>query len=136
MRRLATLAVAIAGLAALAGCGGTATTGRNFEGTERDVANVVGDLRTAGQRKDGERICTEILARSLVSRLDSAGTSCAQEMTAAAKDVDDFALDVRDVTVTGDRATATVRRGDDGPTATLGFVREANRWKISELSSG
>jgi hypothetical protein len=134
MRR-APLLCTLAGLLGTAGCttANTASTG-DFSGAEGDVAKVVGDLRTAGRRKDGDKICSQLLARSLVSRLDSSGTACRQEMTKAARDADEFALDVRDVTVTGDQATAKVQRGSDGPSTTFRFVREAGRWKISELS--
>ena len=134
MRR-AVLLCLLAPVLAAGGCttANTASSG-DFSGAEGDVAKVVSDLRSAGQRKDGDKICSQLLARSLVSRLDSSGTACRQEMTKAARDADEFALDVRDVTVTGDQATAQVRQGTDGPTATFRFVRESGRWKISELS--
>ena len=133
MRRAALLCL-LGLLLATAGCGAAETTSSgNFSGAEGDVAEVVQDLRSAGQRKDGDEICSKLLARSLVSRLDASGTACRQEMTKAAREADEFALDVRDVTVTGDQATARVQR-PDGPTATFRFVRESGRWKISELS--
>jgi hypothetical protein len=139
MRRLAALATVVA--AAALGASGCATTktassAGSFKGAESDVAKVVDDLRTAGERRDAAKICSEILARPLVTQLDSSGTSCNQEMAKTIKDVDDYAMTVRDVTVTGATATARVQNGAKGTTATFKFVREANRWKVSELAKG
>jgi hypothetical protein len=134
-RRLA-ITAAVAVLLGASGCtaNGSSSSSATFTGTKGDVAKVVSDLSQAGRRKQADRICTQILARTLVQQLSQAGTSCAQEMKKAIDDADDFDLTVRSVTVTGSRATAVVRRGKDGPTATFRFVREAGRWKISELS--
>jgi hypothetical protein len=127
---LITLAVALTGCTSTTSPGSAAS---KFNGTEADVAKVVEDLRTAGQRKDATKVCSQLLAKALVTKLDGAGTSCTQEMDRAASDADDFDLDVRDVTVSGDTATAKVQRGSKGPTKTFSFVREANRWKIASL---
>jgi hypothetical protein len=137
MRPLALTAALAATVLAAAGCtaSGSTSSAGNFEGAEKDVAKVVDDLETAGERQDADRICSEILARDLVSRLDAEGTSCGQEITNATKEADEFAVTVRDVTVTGNAATASVREGtgDNGPTKTLRFVREDGRWKLAEL---
>jgi hypothetical protein len=129
------LVAALAGLAA-SGCTSTrtASSGKSFKGAQADVAKVVAALQTAGERRDATKACTEIFARALVAQLDSSGTSCAQEVAKTIKDVDDFKLDVRDVAVSGATATAHVRNVKT--LATFRFVREANRWKVSELSKG
>jgi hypothetical protein len=133
---LLTAALAATALAA-AGCtaSGSTSSAGSFEGAERDVAKVVDDLETAGERQDADRICSEILARELVDRLDAEGTSCGQEISNATKDADEFAMTVRDVTVTGTTATAEVRQGtgDNGPARTLRLVREDGRWKLADL---
>ena len=119
---------------ALAGCTtASSNSSKKFSGAEADVAKVVDDMQTAGRRHDGTKACTELLARSLVQQLSSGGTSCKDEMTKAMEDADDYSIDVRGVTVSGDTATAKVQRGSDGPTATWKLVREANRWKLSDL---
>jgi hypothetical protein len=137
MRRLAALAIVAAALGA-AGCATTktASSAGSFKGAESDVAKVVDDLRTAGERRDAAKVCSQILAQPLVSSLDSSGTSCTQEMAKTIKDVDDFGMTVRDVTVTGATATARVQNGTKGTTVTFRFVREASRWKVSELAKG
>jgi hypothetical protein len=133
---LLTAALAATALAA-AGCtaGGTTSSAGSFEGAEADVAKVVDDLQSTGERQDADRICSELLARELVDRLDAEGTSCGQEIENATKDADEFAMTVRDVTVTGTTASAQVRQGagDGGPTRTLRFAREDGRWKLADL---
>ena len=132
-RRLA-ITAALAALLGATGCTANGTTSSSkFTGTEGDVAKVVSDLSQAGRRKDTDRICTQILSRTLVQQLSQAGTSCAQEMKKAIDDADDFDLTVQRVTVTGGRASAVVRRGKDGPTATFRFVREGRAWKATDF---
>jgi hypothetical protein len=121
---------------ALAGCGAQAQPSSvdKFQGAERDVAQKVEDLQEAGQRGKPEDICANVLAASLVDQLEAAGADCAQEMKKAIEDADDFELDVRDVKVTGESATAEVQRGEDGPTETMQFMREKGQWRATALS--
>jgi hypothetical protein len=132
MKRL----VAILPLLFLAGCGAQAqpSSVERFQGDERAVAQKVEDLQEAGERRRPEDICAEILAKSLVTQLEAAGADCAQEMTKAIEDADDFELDVQEVEVDGTTATATVRRGDDGPTETMEFTQEGGQWRATSLS--
>ena len=133
LRRVA-IAAALALPFAVSGCtaGGT-TSSAKFTGTQGDVAKVVSDLSQAGQRKDAQKICTQILAQELVRELSDAGTSCQQEMKKAIDDADDYDLTVQSVNVKGSQASAVVRRGKDGPTATFQFVRENGGWKATSF---
>jgi hypothetical protein len=97
------------------------------------VAKVVSDLSTAGQRKDAQKICTQIVSQELARQLSDAGTSCQAEMKKAIDDADDYDLTVQRVTVNGNRATAVVKRGSDGPTATFRFIRENGGWKATSF---
>jgi hypothetical protein len=137
MRRLALVLGLLAAVAA-SGCttAGNTSSSVEFKGAEADVAKVVEDLQGAAARNDADRVCAELLARSLVDTLDAGSTTCGNEIGGAINEATDATLDVRDVTVTGDTATAQVRRGTDGPTATFRFVREAKRWKLAELTRG
>ena len=128
--------VAILGVLFLAGCGSTSQTTSvdSFSGDERAVAQKIEDLQEAGSRRDPEKICTEILAKSLVQQLETAGTSCTDVMKKAIEDADDYDLDVRKVTISGETATATVRRGEDGPTETMEFAKEGDDWRATSLS--
>jgi hypothetical protein len=128
--------VLVAAALGVAGCtSSTGTTSGQFSGAQGDVAQVVSDLAKDGQRKDAQKICSEILARELVDKLNQAGTSCGQEMDKAIADADDFDLSVQKVTINGSSATAVVRRGKDGPTATFRFVREGGKWKATDFGT-
>jgi hypothetical protein len=124
-------------LLVLAGCapagGGGVDTGR-FKGAERDVAQTVSDLTDAARDKDGGRACSQLLSRALVSSL---GPGCAKALKEQFDDADAFKLDVRSITVEGDRATARVTSDFDGHkrATTLPLVRERGGWRIDRLSS-
>ena len=121
----------------LAGCGAQAQSDSSvdtFRGEERNVAQKVEDLQEAGESRNPEDICADILAASLVDELEEAGSDCQHEMQKAIDDADDFELEVLDVTVTGTTATAEVRRGDDGPTQTMQFTQERDEWRATALS--
>jgi hypothetical protein len=128
--------LAIIPLLLLAGCGASTqpSSVENFKGDERAVAQKVEDLQKAGEGRDPETICGEILARSLVQQLEAAGSNCTQEMEKAIEDADDYALDVTDVSISGSSATATVRRGEDGTTETMEFTQEGGQWRATSLS--
>jgi hypothetical protein len=122
---------------ALAGCGSQGQTSSvdNFTNPDqRAVAQKVEDLEDAGKRDKPDDICSNILAKALVTQLDAAGTDCATEMKKAIEDANDFDLDVRKVTITGATATAEVKRGKDGPTEKMQFARENGDWRATSLS--
>ena len=104
---------------------------KDFQGTEKAVADAVDDLGSAGKRKDEGKICTELLTRELAQRMRARGTTCETEVSDAIADSNDFDLTVEDVAITGDKATARVR--GRGGVRTLGFVRERNGWRIDSF---
>ena len=124
------------GVLALAGCGAQAesSSAEKFQGDERAVAQKVEDLQEAGEERNPEDICSEILSRSLVQQLEAAGVDCREEMEKAIDDADDYELDVQDVTISGSTATARVRRGRDGPTETMEFAKQNGQWRATSLS--
>jgi uncharacterized protein HemX len=129
------LPVLLAALA-LAGCGAQAeqSSAEKFTGEDQAVAQKVEDLQEAGEGRNAEDICSDILASSLVQQLEAAGVKCADEMEKAIDDADDYDLEVQKVTVSGSTATAEVRRGDDGPTETMEFTKENGQWRATSLS--
>jgi hypothetical protein len=131
--RRAAIAAALAVALGVAGCTSTNTSTAKFTGAQGQVAQVVADLQQAGQRKDAQKICTQIVSQALVRQLSDAGTSCQSEMKKAIDDADDYDLTVKSVTVKGSQATAVVRRGTDGPTATFRFVREGGGWRATSF---
>ena len=98
------------------------------------MAQKVEDLQEAGEGREPEDICSNILASSLVQQIEAAGVKCADEMEKAIDDADDYDLEVQEVTVSGSTATAQVRRGDDGPTETMEFTKENGQWRATSLS--
>jgi hypothetical protein len=135
MRRV--LAFAAALTLSLSACGAASSTQNSkFKGAQQDVVKVVDSLAQAGSRGDAERICTEILAKQLVTELKTAGGECETEMDRAIKDASDYDLQVVSVKVNGPNATAQVRQGDKGAVATFTFVKEGGAWKASALGSG
>jgi outer membrane PBP1 activator LpoA protein len=127
----------VASLLLLAGCGAQSQQSSvdTFQGEQRAVAQKVEDLEDAGQGRDPETICADILAARLVDELEAAGTDCPQEMDKAIDDADDFDLEVLEVDINGSSATARVRRGSDGPTETMQFTQERGEWRATALSS-
>ena len=134
MRRAFLAAPVIALL--VSGCGAAAETQESkFENNpdQKQIAALVDDLSNAGAQRKADVICTNILSKSLVNELKAAGGNCETEMDRAIKDASDYDLQVTDVKVNGTTATATVRQGDDGKTATFSFVKEGNAWRASAL---
>jgi hypothetical protein len=125
-------------LAALAaGCGASASSAGDFEGEERRVADVVEKLQSAGETGDAAEICAEVLASDLREEMRAAGANCEQELDKAIQDADDFELEVEDVTITGDTATARVRgrENDEEAVRTFEFAREESGWRATSLGS-
>jgi hypothetical protein len=123
-------------LAALAsGCTGGSSSAGGFEGEEKQVAEVVEELQSAGEAGDAGAICEDVLARQLREQIQEAGASCEQEIEQALKDADDFDLEVEDVTIQGNSATAKVRGQDQGEERVrdFEFVREGSGWRASSL---
>jgi outer membrane PBP1 activator LpoA protein len=128
MRRLPLLLALLAALA-LAGCGqaSSESSADKFKGDQKAVAEVVENLQDAGERKDAERICNDILAPSLVAQVKAAGSDCAAQMKASLDDADEYELQ-------GNRAEAEVK-GKGSETATMALVKERGGWRIADLGA-
>ena len=127
-------ALAAAGLAGCAPSGGSGVDTGEFSGEEKRVAEAIDELADAGRRSDGERVCSDLLARRVVDQL---GRRCAKALEDQLDNADVFELDVEDITVSGARATARVRsdfNGSEQP-RTLVLVREGQDWKLAEMSA-
>lgn len=123
-------------LAALAtGCGASGSSAGDFEGEEANVAEAVESIQSAGEARDAQKLCDELLAKALRDAIAEAGSSCEVELDKSIRDADDFELEVADVTVQGDTATARVLGGEgDGRTErTFEFAREDGDWRATAL---
>jgi hypothetical protein len=128
---LTILAALVAG-----GCGASSSdsTG-DFKGEARVVAVAVEDLEEAGRKDEPARICSDLLADSLLARLRQGGTNCRTAVDEALQDVDSYDLDVDRIDIKGTRATVRVTSGsgNDEKTDTLTLEREGRAWKIASL---
>jgi hypothetical protein len=122
----------------LAGCAQQETSANDFKGDEKAVASAVEDLQTNAQNRKPGDICSNNLSRELADKLKTAGNDCTSEMEKITGDADDFQLDVKAVTVTGNTATAevTTRKGDDKDAkVTFTLVKEGGDWRLSDLGA-
>ena len=136
-RRVRPRPLALLPLVLLAGCapsgGGGVDTGR-FQGAEKDVAKTLDDLSEAARKRDAARVCAQLLSRRRVDALDR-DSSCRTAMDDQLTSSDVFALDVDDIKVAVNRATAKVRSNFDGDKTlrTLAFVLEGGRWRLDSV---
>jgi hypothetical protein len=138
-RQPATALAAVATCAALiAGCAPTTSSNTklsDFRGDQRAVAQAVVDFQSAANDGNEQRICRDLLAQSLASRLGARGRACPAAVHEAIRDADSLDMTVQSVSVDGQRASARVKleTGDKDRTATLALVRERGTWRIAGL---
>jgi hypothetical protein len=116
------------------GCAASSSSGK-FSGEEKQVADVVEKLQSAGAKADAKTVCDEVFAKSLRDQVQASGSNCEQEIDKALKDADDFDLEVQDVTINGDQATARVkgRVGDADRVQEFQFEREGSDWRATSI---
>jgi hypothetical protein len=124
---------------ALGACGQTTKdSAGKFQGEQKAVAQTVESLQEAGRKGDAKKICTQLLAPSLVARItQSSHKGCDPALKDALSDADAFELQVQKVTVQGDRAVAVVesQAGSKKRTDTLELQRVGRAWKIASLGT-
>lgn len=132
--RLVALPIALLSGALIAGCGGApANDTSEFTGAEAEVAEVIEDLQTATDEDAPQRVCEDLLARSLTQEL---GNGCERAIEQAFDDTDTSELAVEDVTVSGTtaRARVTVGSADEDVQEMVELTREGNVWRISRFA--
>jgi hypothetical protein len=124
---------------ALAGCGASSSSNnaKDFKGDQKAVAQTVDDFSTAVRNNDDKKICTDLLARALVTRLDATAQKCTGAVSDQLDAAGDTKLAVKAISVTGNRATATVVSKVDGHdrTQTLSLVNENGDWRLNGVSA-
>jgi uncharacterized cupredoxin-like copper-binding protein len=135
--RLPAIAVPLVLAALASGCAGGASSANDFQGEQKQVADVVEKLQSAGETGDAKTICDDILSKALADQIKAAGSTCEQELDKAIKDADDFDLDVESVTIDGDKATAKVKGRDRGAdrVRTFEFSKEGSSWRATSLGA-
>jgi copper chaperone CopZ len=130
---------AVAPLVALAAVGGCAQAGTgssgSFSGQAKDVATVISNLSSDGQRRKESDICDTVLSQALRAKVAQGGQDCASEMKKAIEDADGFSLDVQSVDVTGNTATARVKSTDRDRDVvrTFKLVKERGDWRVDSF---
>jgi hypothetical protein len=123
----------------LSACGQTdKDSASDFKGDQKAVAQTVEDLQSASRKSDETKLCNDVLAPALVTKIKTASEgTCESALNDALRDVDSWELTVKKVAVNGTTATATVQSdtGKDNRLDTLTLVKVGNAWKISELGS-
>jgi hypothetical protein len=132
--RPAFVSLALVAAVPLAGCAGANTSVRNFKGTERDVADAIGSFESAGQRKNQQKICQDLLTAAYAKSLAAGSSTCEDEVDDAMADADDYKLTVKSVAVSGPTATALVENA--GQTFTMRLQRVGTDWRIASLGGG
>ena len=76
-----------------------------------------------------------MLAQRCATQIAKAGSTCEEELDKAIQDADDFSLDVEDVTINGNTATAKVKGKIDGKDEVRDFQFEKDRdsWRATSL---
>ena len=133
-------ALALCFLAFLLSACGTAAprdSAKDFSGAEREVAAAVEGVEDAARANDAGRLCTKLLSEELLATLEQQGTNCTTAVREAFKDASSKDLTVKDVTISGDKATAKVTSGSGSneKTDTLSLEKSGAAWKIAALQS-
>jgi hypothetical protein len=128
------LALLAAGALTLAACGG----GDERSDADR-VRDTLGAFGEASAQHDYRRVCAELLAKPVVDSVRRAGLSCESVMKSALEEVKSPKLEVRQVTIKGDRASArvhTTAANQQASDDTVALVKEGGDWKIGALGGG
>lgn len=105
---------------------------------QTQVRAKVEQLATASAHKDYGQLCNDVLAPSLVARLETYSISCERAMQIAFADVQDPSVSVGRVTVHGRRATAitlSVAAGQQASLEAVELVETDHGWRVSALGS-
>jgi hypothetical protein len=98
----------------------------------------VQQLATASAHKDYTQLCRDVLAPSLVERLQTYSISCERAMQIALSNVRNPTLSVGRITVHGRLATAitlSVAHGQQASLEAVELIHTSHGWRISALGS-
>jgi outer membrane murein-binding lipoprotein Lpp len=110
-RRVLTVAAAGGCALLIAGCTQTAKdSATDFQGAQREVAQVVEDLQQAASRRNAAEICTDLVTQAFAQRIAAAQRkrTCEDGLDPILDDVNATELTVEGVQVDGTSATANV----------------------------
>ena len=133
MRSITTGLAALTVAVAIGACGGDeGDNAAKFEGDEKDVAAVVDDLQAASRDEDAGAICDDIFTDKLAGEISvESGKPCAEQVKEQLFK-EDATITVQDLTVQGDKATATVQE-KDGTRSKLALVKQGEEWRLDDI---
>ena len=127
-------------LAALLLCGGGGGSGASPKRSDADrVRDTLSAFAQASAQHDYRRVCADLLAKPVIDSVRKAGLSCESAMKTALKGVESPKLEVLQVTIKGNRASAkvhTTAANQQASDDTVALVREGANWKIGALGGG
>jgi hypothetical protein len=130
-------ALLLCGALALAACGGGGGSPKRSDADRvRDTLSAFGQ---ASAEHDYRRVCADLLAKPVIDAVRGAGLSCESAMKTALQGVQSPKLEVGQVTIKGNRASAKVHTTAANQPAsddTVALVREGADWKIGALGGG
>jgi hypothetical protein len=130
-------ALLLCGALALAACGGGGGSPKRSDADRvRDTLSAFGQ---ASAEHDYRRVCADLLAKPVIDAVRGAGLSCESAMKTALQGVQSPKLEVGQVTIKGNRASAKVHTTAANQPAsddTVALVREGGDWKIGALGGG
>lgn len=140
LQRFTISALAAVVVLVLGACGrGEPDSSSKFKGEEKLIANAIEDFQSAGSKRDGDRICRDLLAVEVVRAIEQASgkRKCAARIEDSLDDADTFEITVRSVSVKGNTATAVVASdagNEKDRVDTMTLAKEDRRWKIASLA--
>lgn len=141
----AALAIVVAAAFGVVGCGSKNTdSSKNFKGDQQQVAKVIESLEkaAAGARTpDGKKICTKLITDALAKKIaaQESNKNCDERVKASLDDRNKAGgvatLEVKKVTIAGDKAVASVKAeaGGENQTSDYSLVKSGNSWRISSF---
>jgi hypothetical protein len=136
LRRRISIALLVAATVA-AGCGAD-REGPAPSTADQQVRAVVARFGVASRAKDYQTICDQLLSRALVQTIEDVGLPCESALQRGLGDVRDPRLEIRDVSVQGDRALVSIHSTAVGQAASddaVQLVREHGLWHIAALAA-
>jgi hypothetical protein len=118
-----------------AGCGSDGSGSQTDAGEARSVVERFG---SATARHDYQMICDELLADTLVKKVEDVGLPCEVAFEKGVGGVRNPKIDVRQVKVQGSRALVSVRSSATGEAPSddaVQLVRQDGDWRIASLVS-
>jgi hypothetical protein len=126
-------ALLLCGAVTLAACGGGGSPKRSDADRVRDTLSA---FAQASAKHDYRRVCADLLAKPVIDSVRRAGLSCENAMKTALQGVEAPKLEVGQVTIKGNRASAkvhTTAANQQASDDTVALVKEGESWKIGAV---